>query len=435
MISDGRDDPRAFPRHPSRGPGPRHAVWELTLGCDLSCVHCGSRAGERRPEELSIERALGVVDELAEAGVAEVTLIGGEFYLREGWQRVASALTRHGLVVGVTTGGKGLDDRVVADLVDAGVSLVSLSIDGLEATHDALRGERGAFAAACEAARRVAASPMQLATNTQINRLSMPELVALAELLHELGSTAWQVQLTVPMGRAADRAELLLQPDDLLELFPLLAWIKRERLEPRGISLFPGNNVGYYGPYEVALRYGGEGGTRFAGCIAGVAGLGIESDGKLKGCPSLPSEGYTGGSLAERSLADLLTTRPITHLGARSRADLHGYCASCEHGDVCLGGCTWTSHTLLGRPGDNPYCIHRQLDFERRGLRERLVRADTAPGLPFDHARFTLVVERAEEAPVEASILGVPLPAVVALRTDARAALTRDERRRRLRVV
>ncbi len=28
------------------------AVWELTLRCDLSCRHCGSRAGKARSEEL-----------------------------------------------------------------------------------------------------------------------------------------------------------------------------------------------------------------------------------------------------------------------------------------------------------------------------------------------------------------------------------------------
>lgn len=64
---------------------PVYAVWELTLACDLSCRHCGSRAGRPRPEELTTTEALRVVDELAALGVLEVTLIGGEVYLREDW--------------------------------------------------------------------------------------------------------------------------------------------------------------------------------------------------------------------------------------------------------------------------------------------------------------------------------------------------------------
>ncbi|MGZ5971002.1 MAG: hypothetical protein ACXWP4_25205, partial [Polyangiales bacterium] len=41
---------------------PIYAVWELTLACDLACRHCGSRAGRARPDELSTEEALDLVD-------------------------------------------------------------------------------------------------------------------------------------------------------------------------------------------------------------------------------------------------------------------------------------------------------------------------------------------------------------------------------------
>ena len=64
---------------------PLYAVWEITLACDLACTHCGSRAGKARPDELTTAEALRVVDELAELGVREVTLIGGEAYLRPDW--------------------------------------------------------------------------------------------------------------------------------------------------------------------------------------------------------------------------------------------------------------------------------------------------------------------------------------------------------------
>ena len=48
----------------------------------------------------------------------------------------------------------------------------------------------------------------------------------------------------------------MLQPYHLLYLFPLLAAIKREQLDPNGIAFFPGNNVGYFGPLAETLRYG-----------------------------------------------------------------------------------------------------------------------------------------------------------------------------------
>ncbi|MEZ4250576.1 MAG: radical SAM protein [Polyangiales bacterium] len=435
MARPPAERPTELVRHASHGAGPRSVVWRITLRCDLGCKHCGSRAGHARPDELSTDECLDVVRQLHELGVAEVTLIGGEAYLREDWDVIAKAITDRGMKCGITTGGRGLDDGRVRRAVDAGISTISVSLDGLERTHDLQRGAKGSFASALEACRRIARSPIRLATNTQINRLSMPELVALADLLHEVGSEAWQIQLTVPMGRAADRPELLLQPSDLLELYPLLVWIKREKLVPRGIRLFPGNNIGYFGPYEAALRFGGAAGTHWRSCAAGTSCLGLEADGKLKGCPSLPSERYTGGYVRQTPIAELVGSEPVAHLGRRTKDDLWGYCGTCYYADVCRAGCSWTGHVLMGRPGNNPYCIHRALDHERRGLRERLVRVEAAPGEPFDHGRFETVVEPMPPSDSSARVLGVPLDEVLGLAADAGGLFDAAEGKRRLRVI
>jgi hypothetical protein len=60
--------------------------------------------------------------------------------------------------------------------------------------------------------------------------------------------------------------------------------------------------------------------------------------------------------------------------------------------------------SLFGRPGNNPYCHHRALEMQRLGKRERVVRASEAPGLPFDHARWELVVEESAEASRESLV-------------------------------
>ena len=74
---------RALPLAKGEAPRPTLCVWELTLACDHQCLHCGPRAHRARPDELTTEECLQVVDELAELGVGEVVLIGGEAYLRD----------------------------------------------------------------------------------------------------------------------------------------------------------------------------------------------------------------------------------------------------------------------------------------------------------------------------------------------------------------
>jgi len=333
----------------------------------------------------------------------------------------------------MTTGARNLTQERVDRAVDAGMRTISVSIDGLEKTHDAQRGRKGSFRAAIEAAERVAASPIRLANNTQINRMSMPELPALAQILTDIGSKAWQIQITVAMGRAADRPELLLQPYELLDLFPMLVWIKKTILEPGGVGLYPGNNVGYFGPWEKHLRFGGDGGAHWSGCGAGTYTLGLEADGKIKGCPSLPSTAFTGANIRDMKIAEAVAnTKEINHIGKRTVDDLWGYCKECYYADICKAGCTWTSYCLLGRSGNNPYCIHRATEFEKLGLRETVVKVEAAPGEPFDNGRFEIVVEPFPDNEVP-SIAGFSMEDVLALNAQSLSAWPREEIARFLR--
>jgi radical SAM protein with 4Fe4S-binding SPASM domain len=371
---------------------PIYAVWEITLACDLACRHCGSRAGRARPDELSTEQCLDLVEQMAALGVREVTLIGGEAYLRADWLEIVRAILKHGMTPTMTSGGRGIDAQLARDAASAGMAGVSISLDGLAETHDRLRGVRGSHACAVAALGHLRAGGVPVTVNSQINRLSMPELPELLELVARSGAHSWQIQLTVPMGRAADEPEVLLQPYDLLELFPLLRTLA-ERCKTLDVRLLPGNNIGYFGPHESSLRsymFDGHAGS----CMAGQLTLGIEADGTIKGCPSLPTAAWGGGNIRDASLRAIWErAAPLRYTRDRTVEDLWGYCRDCYYADTCRAGCTWTSDVFFGRPGNNPYCHHRALQFEAQGLRERLSRVAAAPGQPFDHGRFELSVE------------------------------------------
>lgn len=379
-----------------------YVVWELTLRCDLSCNHCGSRAGKKREDELTTDEALRVVQELADMGAREVTLIGGEAYLREDWDIVARAITDAGMRCTITSGGRGFTVDRALRARKAKVSSVSISVDGLRETHDRQRGLDGSFEAALASMKALRDAGVEVSANTQVNRLSFPELDALLDLWISLGVTGWQMQLTVPMGRAAEHPDWLLQPYELLEVYPKLAELAL-RGRDHGVLFWPANNIGYFGPYETILRGRGVHEDRvWSGCVAGKHALGLESNGAVKGCPSLPSAEYTGGNLRERSIREIWDhSSELRFTRDRKASDLWGYCKDCYYADVCHAGCNWTSHVILGRRGNNPYCHHRALDRQKAGLRERFVKVEDAPGKPFDHGKFELIVESAD-APLPA---------------------------------
>lgn len=382
---------------------PVHAVWEITLACNLKCAHCGSRAGKRRPDELTTAEALEVVDSLARLGTREVTLIGGEAFLRRDWTEIVARVRSHGMYCAMQTGGWAFTAKRLEEGIAAGLQGVGVSIDGMRELHDRVRGRPGAWDNAMDVLRRAAAAGLNRSVNTQIGPETMPHLRELMHAVIEAGARQWQIQLTVAMGNAVDNDALLLQPYQLGELMPLLAALADEGAE-RGFTLLVGNNVGYFGPYEHRLRGVLHPEVHWTGCSAGQTVMGIEADGTVKGCPSLPTIGYAGGNVRRLSVEDIWNTRPEIHFGRlRDRESLWGFCGTCYYADVCRAGCTWTSHSLLGRPGNNPYCHHRVLELQKRGLRERIRKVEDAAQASFAVGRFELITE---EIPAESALPG-----------------------------
>jgi Y-X(10)_GDL-associated radical SAM protein len=401
---------------------PVYAVWEITLACDLKCQHCGSRAGKRRPEELSTHECLDLVRQLARLGTREVTIIGGEAYLRRDWLEIIREIRAAGMDCTLQTGGLHLTEKRISEAARAGLQAVGISIDGLAELHDELRGVKGSFEAAFAALKLCKAQGISTSVNTQITALVMPQLRELMERFIEAGASNWQVQLTVAMGRAVDHPELLLQPFELLELMPLLAELYEEGFA-RGLLMQPGNNIGYFGPFESLWRGAGDERIHWSSCNAGQNTIGIEADGTIKGCPSLPTTTYAGGNIRDLTLEEMWREAPeIGFTRERSVKDLWGFCRDCYYADVCRAGCTWTGHVLFGRAGNNPYCHHRALELASQGLRERVVRVGEAPGKPFDHGLFELALETTEGVPVSALSLAAATKPVQITSSIKRAA-------------
>lgn len=375
------------------------AVWEITLKCNLACSHCGSRAGAPRKDELTTAEALDLVDQLAEVGIREVALIGGEAFLRRDWLEIAAAVRRAGMVCSMTTGGYGLAAAMARRMKQAGIRHVSVSVDGLQPAHDRLRGRPGSFAVALAALRHLADAGILTGANTQLNRLTAPDLPGLYEVLRAAGIGAWQLQLTVPSGNAADHPEVLLQPCELADLYDMLAQVAARAMID-GVTVMPGNNIGYHGPYTSLFVAAGASAAIGAGCTAGLSVLGIEADGTIKGCPSLPAAAYGGGNIRTQRLSRMLERSEALSFNVRAEANprqaLWGFCRDCSFGDTCRGGCTWTARAFFDRPGNNPYCHHRTLTLERAGRRERIQQVRAAPGVPFDNGVFELVEEPLE---------------------------------------
>jgi radical SAM protein with 4Fe4S-binding SPASM domain len=373
---------------------PVHVVWEITLACNLKCGHCGSRAGKRRANELSTSECLDVVRQLAAAGTREITLIGGEAYLRRDWLEIAAEIARLGMHCGLQTGARGLTRERIEAAYAAGVRAIGVSVDGLRDLHDSIRGVPGSHDQAIRAISDISDVGIEPGVNTQINALSMPQLPVIFDEITTAGAKYWQVQLTVAMGNAVDNSAMLLQPHQIIDVVDSLAKLYH-RGRDIGFRLLPGNSIGYFGRHEPHWRSLSSEITHWEGCTAGETTLGLEADGTIKSCPSLPKSHYAGGESRSVSIDEALrnlSDRTVRRDGNRGRS----FCGSCYYWNTCRGGCTWVAHVLESRRGDNPYCYYRATTLAKRGLRERIVKVAEAPDQPFAVGRFEVRLERAD---------------------------------------
>jgi radical SAM protein with 4Fe4S-binding SPASM domain len=189
------------------------------------------------------------------------------------------------------------------------------------------------------------------------------------ELIRSLGVRAWQLQPVFPSGRGAEAAELHLSPGQFLQLGRFVKeWGPRER--DTGLELRPADSCGYF----TELAFGPE----WVGCSAGIAACGIMSDGRVKGCLSMPDV-LIEGDLRQHDLWDIWFRQgSFNCTRAFDESRLGANCAGCRYGAQCRGGCTSMSFTTTGRFHNDPYCFHgigerEGSDFGTKALSYNLV--------------------------------------------------------------
>lgn len=333
---------------------PLLCVWETTLACNARCIHCGSSAGEAREGELTTDEALRLIRDLRALGCRVVTLSGGEPLLRPDWPVLASAVREAGMTVELITNGLLAADRA-ADIASAGFLSVSFSVDGPEEVHDEIRGVKGGLKALLEGAAALKARGVKVGAVTHINRLNAGLLEETHALVVRHGFRGWQVQLTLPNGRAArSKKDVCLEPSDLPALETTLAGLIRRKR----IFIQAADTIGYMGRFEPLLRTGTPRANRVWGsCQAGLRVVGITSDGTVRGCLSMPPH-FDEGNIRERSLAEIWND-PGAFDYNRSFAiqNLEGPCAGCSFNKVCRGGCTTLAWLSTGTTTQNPFCL------------------------------------------------------------------------------
>jgi radical SAM protein with 4Fe4S-binding SPASM domain len=352
---------------------PLTAVWEITMGCNMRCGHCGSSCHEPLQDELTTEEAFAVIDQMKTLGLQWITLSGGEPLTRKDWPLLAGHLTRSGIIPNIITNGWLLTEEMVRTAQANGVQTISISLDGTRETHDMIR-KKGSFDRVIEAFRILRRCNNVSAANTTVTNLNIGELDAIKEVLIENKVDLWQIQIGLPMGNLAQKKDLVVSPDVVERL---IDYSYATMLEGR-IRMFPADCLGYYTAKESIVRQSSTGVSVpviWQGCNAGKRSFGLLHNGDITGCTSIRDKEFIEGNIRTRSLVDIWND-PDSFKWAREmkKTQLKGNCEECSYGSSCLGGCPNTRLTLNGDiNSENVYCVYNQSMAETRATLAKLV--------------------------------------------------------------
>lgn len=322
---------------------PLYVVWEITLRCNLRCLHCYSGASKPHPDELSTDEAKGVIKQLADAGVIILGFSGGEPMLRKDWRELAGLGIDSGLLVAIGTNGTPVTTRVAKELKTMGIHSVCVSLDGSTAeTHEHVRQRAGLFAKTTAAIQRLSDAGVRVIVGYTPVRHNFHEAGSVIDLAYKLGASGVNMSEFVPVGRGT--LDLCLRPGELHEVINTWAAAK-EAYQGRMDVYWHDCRVGQYLAPDEAAKY--------IGCAAGQMLARITVDGHVTPCVTLPVH---VGNLREQKFTDIWRGSPYL-AKIRDRANIQvGNCAACELKASC-GGCRAVSMGFYGDAfGGDPYC-------------------------------------------------------------------------------
>ena len=368
---------------------PRLVFWELTQGCNLRCIHCRASATELcSPNDLSTASCSRIIDQLAEFAPFILVLSGGEPLYRKDVFELARYATDKGIRVALATNGTLVTPDIAAQICDAGIRRVAISLDGPDAaTHDAFRAMPGAFDKAIAGFQNLKRLGMSVQINSSVakhNADRLPETLALAE---RLGADAFHIFLLVPVGCGIQIAEK--QMIEAQQYEEILNWlydrmienrieikatcaphffrvVRQRRAEARRrgepVPPLPGNGHAARHPGEPSSGHPGTQpgqaptamNAMTRGCLAGTGVCFISHQGRVSPCGYLPLE---AGDLRDQEFSEVWNDSPL-FASLRDLDNLKGKCGICEFKNLCEG-CRARAYGCTGDYlAEEPFCLY-----------------------------------------------------------------------------
>ena len=331
-----------------------YILWECTLRCNLNCLHCGSDCKKDSSiKDMPAADFLNAIDQIngiVNPNKTMIVLTGGEPLVRKDIEKIGIELYKRGFPWGIVTNGMLLNEKKLQSLINSGIRSITISLDGLEESHNWLRGNKNSYKNAINAIQLLPKTKdLKYDVVTCVNQKSYKELSQIRDLLINIGIKEWRVFTIFPIGRAKLDNLLQLRSNEFKGLFD---FIKQTRHEKK-IKINYGCE-GFLGSYEGEVR------DNFFFCRAGINIASILADGSISACPNL-RENFIQGNIYQDNFSDVWQNK---YEKFRDRSwTKTGICSNCEFYKYCEGN---GMHLRDEKTGELLFChLHRIEEGEK----------------------------------------------------------------------
>ncbi len=303
-----------------------YLFWECTTRCNLNCLHCGSDClKDSTHPDMPLEDFLSALDTIPTPSEHFIVAIsGGEPLLRDDLELCGREIRKRDMRWGMVSNGHLYDQERHISLLNAGMGSLTLSLDGMEGSHNWLRNTKNSFKKVDHAIGLAAGSErLNFDVVTCVNKKNIHELSQIKAYLVSKGVKAWRLFTIIPIGRAKDIPDLILSGPEFKNLMDFIAQQRKESLLDVKFSC-----EGYVGDYESKVRD-----TPFF-CRAGINIGSILIDGSISACPNI-DRSFAQGNIYKDNFYQTWQTQfePFRNRSWTKK----GMCANCKDYRDCQG--------------------------------------------------------------------------------------------------
>ena len=351
---------------------------EFNQSCNFKCIYCYALDSAKRPDELTQDEFVDVIQQARDLGARKIIILGGEPMLYPHIMEMIRFIKTLDMEIELFTNGANITLPVAQELFSNGVRAVLKMNTFDESLQDTLSGHKGSYIQIQEALKnlKLAGYPSQenpLGVSSIICQQNIHELPRLWQWLRDQNILPY-FEIMTPQGGAREHNMLEVDSQTLEKFFREISAIDRTRYDI------------HWDPKPPLV--GGE-------CLRHQYSCAVNSEGNVQSCVGIT---IPLGNVRQQSLKEILRDSEVVQDLKNYRNTIKGPCGECESLETCYG-CRGTAYQMTG-----DYLASDPLCWKNVERRDEIMFLPTDVGHVMPHKPPMLLIDQLLEVKERASV-------------------------------